>query len=280
MAHIDTAEKISRKISVGFLTFGIFGNLLIIVYFCNKNRKNISKTSLYHFLIIKLAIADLLFCLWSLLFHVNDLFPMFEISRRTFFYILFPLDHSSIWILLQISYSRYKSIVHPLHPRCSKRRFTLLTFSVAFLSLVSSLIRMHFELPFSADLKKIILITLCMVIPSIAMFFFYHRSSKKLRSENAADVMNVYVRMRNKNALNTLKLLLTIYFFSVFLSRILDLAFSYFEHSSVTFLSIFRIVSTYVIYPQNNILNIIVYATVMKDFRLFLKKILWLQSRK
>ena len=112
----------AKKISADFKSFGyipiallgFFGNIVIIV-----NKIRIERMSTYHFLIILLAIID--FCaitvgsIGSIAFKENTLihgkwFPLFKRGSTT----------TSYWMLVMLSYERYRSIVHPFKERFKK----------------------------------------------------------------------------------------------------------------------------------------------------------------
>ena len=84
--------------------------------------------SSYHFLIVNLAITDLLTCVCAPLIISHLLKPNWELGifgcKFLFDFSLFVCPMSSCWHLVLLSYARYRSIVQPLKPRISKKTFT------------------------------------------------------------------------------------------------------------------------------------------------------------
>ena len=88
---------------------GSFWNLLIIIYFVKINIKNLKKMSLYHFLIVNLAIVDLCISVGEPIFYhhlVNK--PLWEPgSSDTFRWLNFVetvCTIASCWLLVLISF--------------------------------------------------------------------------------------------------------------------------------------------------------------------------------
>ena len=109
-------------------------------------------------------------------------------------------------------------------------------------------------------------------IPIFLMIYFYWQVSKKMKKD---EILNTFrlselSHQRNRTALKTIRYLIALYAITVCLGRVLDLFFmnlaiSWWEKAQ-SVLSVF--------YISNNILNIVVYMVIIKDFRKFLSGLL------
>ena len=303
MATLSEIRSICIKISIVYLIFGIIGNLLIIAYFIGIQRREMVKMNPYHYLIIKLASVDLLVCLLYGFINISSIVDAdYIISPKTNIVfileaILLPLSTLSICVLTQISLLRYHSIVHPLREQWKKRKFSFVTIGVCFISLCFSATNAALYEGWISDWQssknslfslllvvyKIVLAFTDLVIPFIAMIFFYHKSSRKLNENSVVVNSNEerQIRKRNRTALKTLKFLLIIYVICVFIPRIFDLVlyllvlyanqFDLFNPVNLK-LQMVHNVLFYNISIQSFVLNFVVYVALMKDFRRFLKK--------
>ena len=62
---------VKRVIFPSYLGFGAIGNLLVIIFLLYTYKKKISKMNSYHFLIVNLAIVDLLVCIFVPVVYFN-----------------------------------------------------------------------------------------------------------------------------------------------------------------------------------------------------------------
>ena len=115
-------------------------NLLIIIYFVKINLKNLTRMSSYHFLIINLAAADL--CTYV---GISNIFPLMRklgafgcVFLTHFFEAVCPVV--SCWLFVLISFTRYRSIVHPLRTKINKKVHCLACFSIW---LIASLLNIY-----------------------------------------------------------------------------------------------------------------------------------------
>ena len=98
------------------IVFGILGNILVILSMLRQN-KNLLKNN-YYFLVLHLAICDLI----ALIFHffnvVDEFWPMITFAITV---ILDAFQLIGIAMMLIISLLRYRATVHPLKPAISRR---------------------------------------------------------------------------------------------------------------------------------------------------------------
>ena len=112
-----------------FLGIGSFWNLLVIIYFMKINSKNLRKMSSYHFLVINLAFVDLCVTVGGSLLFPFSMKPSWELGAFncalliTFF--TKNLTVVSCWLLVIISFARFRSIVYPLRARINKKKYGL-----------------------------------------------------------------------------------------------------------------------------------------------------------
>ena len=283
-------EAICRKVSIAFLGIGFFGNILIIIYFVKINKNKLMKMSAYHFLILQLATVDALICVFFPIFislterlTIDETFRKMYIGVKLIVYCLFV---TSAWILMFISFLRYRSIVHPLTPLWSKRKFFLGTIFVFLLPLaigIFEIIQKYITNEEGLVNLRYALTFKCVeyLIPSTLTGVFYFQSRRALKRQNVLDSTEnqQQIRRRNKTALKTLKYLMIVYFWTVVLTRSLEITSMVLslvlkgDPELFLTLSIAFTILFYVFSLQNNILNVVVYAIVMKDFRHFLKEI-------
>ena len=114
------------------LAIGSFWNVLIIIYFVKINAKNLTKMSSYHFLIVQLAVADLI-ASGGVSIVANNLYDW----RLGTFACSFLLDlflkvspSASCFILVFISYTRYRAIAHPFKSRINKKQCSLVCVAI------------------------------------------------------------------------------------------------------------------------------------------------------
>ena len=282
-------EAICRKISIAFLGIGFFGNMLIIIYFVKVNKNKLLKMSAYHFLIVQLAIVDAFICVvFPISISLTDHFTYGRLSTLHFcLKIVFSSSMVvSAWILMFISFLRYRSIAHPLTPLWSKRKFFLGTIFVFLLPLaigIFEIIQKYITNEEGLVNLRYALTFKCVeyLIPSTLIGVFYFQSRRALKRQNVLDSTEnqQQIRRRNKTALKTLKYLMIVYFWTVVLTRSLEITSMVLslvlkgDPELFLTLSIAFTILFYVFSVQNNILNVVVYAIVMKDFRHFLKEI-------
>ena len=282
--------------------FGGAGNLLIILYFLKTNIKSFKKMSSYHFLIINLAVADFLTCIGTSVF-----FPFLvkgDVQAKRFA-CHYGVDFSagvcpltSCWILVWLSYSRYRSIVEPFKPGFSKRKWACvctLTWVLSQLVFLYLLFKRRFieEHQFciidvndlNIFVQMLCLMAIDCVLPVSLMTYFYHQMKRKLFEEERKNTftLNDQSRRRNRIALRNIKNLNIVYAVFVIPGRFID-ALVYitlwldlndgflFNELFKHYLSLIYALSNTAVY-LNNACNIIVYIKLVSGFRRFLADI-------
>ena len=301
--------QISHKIvnfSLSNLYPVIFGigslwNFLIIIYFLKTNSKNLKKMSSYHFLIINLAIVDL--CISVGMSIASPIFVKPPWDLGTFECImLIPFIESvcpmlSCWLLVLISFARFRSIVYPLRERISKKKCGLCVFVVLlaisvsnlkfFMTIKSKQIGSISMCVFDSSYENFIVqISITYIVdsffPLAIMLFLYNEMYKRMnrRANGNSFALTDQSRQRNRRALRTIRGLIWLFILTVILgrvynllSRVLDFYKSNNKPPFLTMLDVFIWVSyslNVLIYFMNNILNIFIYAKMIPDFRRFL----------
>ena len=252
------AFQILNYIYIFVFSIGCIGNTLIITYFINVNRKKLKKMSAYHFLLILLAIVDLIVCITAIL---DKVVASLQIKMLDYQIIL---GWTAIYILVIISYLRYKAITSPLKRRWSKKCYFLLCLICFCCCTCLWIIYLRYD-------KKAHYINFLAfdIAPLTILCFFLFKMTNDLKKRTA--IANDQTRKRNKIALNTVKYLITIYFLTVVLVQIVEIImvdhFETFRKNAI--LNIFTAALSQ-FYLINNMINVFVYARFMKGFRHFL----------
>ena len=291
---------LSTKILPAIYCLGAIGNFLIIIYFVKINRKKLSKMSAYHFLIINLAIADFLTC-FGLIFVSYFLgVPEWKLGKFGcslmigFFSSACP--YVSCWILVLLSYTRYRSIVQPFKPRMTKAKCSIICLIIWILCIIGSLDNFlkrniimkngHRQCITEVSLAHRIIfssvrLTLDSGAPISILSYFYIRIKRTLAREDTSKNLaaNDSSRQRNQNALKTIFTLVVIYVICVCPGRALHLmkhillatldeksnAYSELKNA-YGWINVIKLTLIYL----NNVVNIFVYMKLIIGFRNFL----------
>lgn len=296
-------QQILGYITLVIFTIGCIGNMLIIIYFKKVDRKKLKSMSAYHFLITILAILDLNVCAMKvvdttlMIIYFNERINT-NISEKvqghlsSYYYRC--LTATSIYILVIISFLRYRRITNPFTPTWGKITYLMLCLlSWCFCSGIWWLLTIvQFSKPYIIDSIT------NGVVPFIVLCFFYYKMSKSLNTDsknnnnndnskskglsNCTKAANNQIRERNTIALRTVKYLIVIYFVTVVLVKIV--VYSTMSYPSIkTDSKNFLIYRSYIdfFYLINNVGNVFVYAKLIRGFRCFLNNVLcgWVKSK-
>ena len=274
---IEIIDKFLNHLSLSLQLVGVFGNLLIISYFLTNNKKNIRKMSTYHFLLLHLAIIDILVCLLETPYNLmNTSLISFNKVIQYLSWFTEPLHLQSMFGLFLVSFARYQSIVHPFNTKWRKRRYliiSVITLIISFLAYTPDLMSMvlKFEMPYytlGADTGITLLFFTILIV-------LYFKMRKVLRG-----AQECRSKERNKKALKTLKFLLGLFGVSMVLSKLLIycirriipeeylLNMSDSEFTAMLILEAFSIEMLYL----NNIGNFFIYLKMMPGIRYFLSR--------
>lgn len=303
-------SRIAIIIIAVFAVVGVFGNSMIISFFVKKHRKNIRKMSSYHFLIIVLAVIDLLMCFaLTYCYYFEWEFLLWKLDNWSceygLTYLKMGFPNLSYWLVVFISYERYRNIVHPFDGKTSRLKYTafiLLVFvSTAGLPfLIGTMVKQRIIVregvngeqcnnmnpiadttPLKFHGTWTVLAIIKFVIPISLMIHYYRKISSYMKSEekNSQNVGQVFerIRKRNKRALKVIRYLGLIFFFSAvparaflwFYLHIISYVPSVIEVYDLEVISVLGYAASWLV-TMNNILNFIVYAYIMKDYRKFL----------
>ena len=283
---------------IPLFVIGNIGNSLIIAYFVRSQKHGIRKMSGYHFLIIQLAIADLVISFFVPVFSFADekqifgdsVASVFVCKAYPFYAMGFP--NVSCWLLVLLSYERFRTILYPFKVKLTKMKLQVIcTLIWIFFTLVSIARSLKNQVhsgdcsaPMDIELLAHLTFTVTMdtFIPVTLMTIFYRRMSKKLKFEedplrevNVRDNAN---QRRKKQALKTILYLTIIYVCFVVPGRMLAmfLSFTYAFNPSLivgpsTPKFIKHVWNTFLIFwvYVNNFANIFIYAALIKGFRSF-----------
>ena len=149
---------------------------------------------------------------------------------------------ASCWLLVLLSYTRYRDITTPFARRIRKRKYMLLCGLIWFLSLLSGIFLYHFirliKLPNGAFIcgmvfqgeeelyGRLLYIVIDSIIPISLMVYYYYRIRRaiKLNAPSFNDLpLSQASRQRNKTALRTLRNLIAVYMITICPGRLYNL---------------------------------------------------------
>lgn len=184
---------------IPILTVGLLGNIAIIVYFLKIYRcRRIGKISNYHLLIVLLAMIDIVVVLLN---TVDTSILKIKMAGGDASKILFGVlivsqigsNTTSCWMLVMLSYERFRSIVNPFKTAL-KKRYLLIGFISIWVSciMVSAPVYMvlfftgksHYSDGIQSDesiLFSITLLVLDCILPLTILAFFNYRISRYLK---------------------------------------------------------------------------------------------------
>lgn len=291
---------------------GVPANLLIIYYFSLYKKKRLLKSiSVYDLLILQIAVTDLLTCLTraasiiiisavdSTSSHVSDF------ACRYLWSVPFAASDVSVCVLLVLSVDRYLRIARPF-----RKRFSKATIHIAFMItwLLSGLLCIYFYYWRAIDRREtglclgqgnppisILAATIAVnfigmfLIPVIGIISLFQRSSRILKHQSqfvdkAANSSSIRQQQQqisqtpnhNRIAMSTLRCLTIAMFITVALPKISlsFLHFSFLFGLDDETLAIFEACVTSIVFINSGI-NIFPYLYYIKDFRAFVRDLLW-----
>ena len=291
----ELGEMIGSGVFLTIAPIGIAGNLLIIIYFLKVNFGKWRKMSLYNFLIIQLAIVDMVTSvLNSYIIHefyegtwrLGELGCTFGIG-----FMIGTLPYLSCWVLVLISYERYRSITQPFAISGTKCKYSificviLVLCSLPFVPfmLKSRLVKDGDMVECEDGMRKFsgiefllyafALRTLDCFLPAVLLCFFYRRIRNWMLNESNDFPLTEESKRRNSMALNVLRNLIIVYIASVFPGRLvvtgLHIEDNFLNGELKYYFKLFHQLFS-LISILNNLVNVFVYAFMMKDFRRFL----------
>lgn len=269
-----------------FLIFGVFGNVLVILHFAfiKKCKKN------FQLLIVILAFADFFATLSHLLgewltFLLEDV--DIELPHKKWHsyptQIAFSTLTASSYILVQLSYERYRAVAHPFNRSFTKMKIILTSFAIFIVCILCSI-------PFMISGHKIIdTVTKSFVyigvinfggrflLPMILMTLFYFLTKRCLR-RSANAIQNGVIKKRNDRVLRTIMWLILAFAFSMGIYESLF----FLQNADSLIRKQFKVDKWENMYASNlilatrylnNAINVVVYAGLMPDFRKFCLKL-------
>ena len=133
---VDIEKYVRAYIFPVVFGIGSLWNSLIIIYFVKIDFKNLKKMSSYHFLIINLAIVDLCTRVGVTVKYLFLQNPTWQDFVYFFLenFVNWVLPMVSCWLLVIISFARFRSIVYPLRAKFSKKKHDFACFSIWLLA--------------------------------------------------------------------------------------------------------------------------------------------------
>eukprot|EP00111_Clytia_hemisphaerica_P021432 TCONS_00063075-protein len=301
---LEIRNSIWNYIQTPMLSFGVLGNLIIIIYFLNLNWNKIKKMSSYHFLLINLALSDTLACGGTAFLLHYFMKPAWELGRFGCIFVMNVFINicpmASCLLLIATSYARYRRIVTPFKRRLNKKQYSIVCL---FIWILSSLTYLHYFMN-----RKVVEIDgnlQCryfgeefanqsygfvwdIFIAVTVMVYFYIKIKQRL---DHADISSQFAsndasRQRNRLVLRTLKALIVVYVIFAYPGRIFALignALFYYgskenppnQDLMNAGISLVHIIAMF-LYFSNNIVNVFVYFKLMPEFRSFVLTIMTL----
>ena len=221
-------DFIWNYIETPMLSFGVLGNLLIIVYFLKLNWKNLKIMSSYHFLLINLALSDALACGGTafLLHHIMK--PTWELGKfgckyvMNIFINICPM--ASCLLLITTSYARYRRIVTPFKRKLNKMQYSVICLIIWVLSSITYLhyfinrevVEVNGNLQcmyFGPEFANQLFVFVWDILIAVAiMVYFYIKIKKRLDREENSNHFSLKdaSKQRNRIVLRTLKALIVV----------------------------------------------------------------------
>ena len=268
--------KIVRRFLICWYSFGLIGNFLIMTYFLSKNRGRFTTMTNYHFLIIVMAAFDSLVCVTHVVLNSINLnnANLTNLESLVDIYVASTAALVSIWILVLLSFTRCQRIVSPFTHQWRKN----VCFKIILIIwCLSSLY--HFLLTKIPNEKYFFLYynscTLILegIIPQILMFYFYWKTCKHIKKDTTS---NNTSKAKRKNATKTLRGLVILNLIAVLILKTILYIMSIVRRietlntDSKTIINNFFIIVNFAFYYSTNILNVVIYAKMMPDFRRFM----------
>lgn len=273
-------DKVIRQFAVILFTFGFMGNCLIMAYFLSINRGKYKTMTNYHFLLITLALLDGLVCFSQIILGCvtwsDEEYTNLEIQMDVYTTSTFALV--SIWVLALISFTRCQRLTLPFAKQMSKKHCFKVVLIMCCVSSVYHLALTNIpESKYQYLYMNSCMLTAEAIIPQILMFFFYYKTSQHMAKNTT---QNQKSRKNRKNALKTLKGLVLLNFFTVFILKTILYVIAIVRRmesikngDKIIINQVFR-TSNILLYYSTNILNVIVYISMMPQFGRFLLGIL------
>ena len=291
------SDILAKNIFWVIVPIGAFGNLLIIAYFLKINFANkLSKMSLYHFLIIQLAIVDLItsvatsVAIWGF-YDITWRMGSFACTIGIPF-MMGVLPYVSCWILVLISYERCRSITQPFAIKGTKCKYSIaillfvvfcsLSF-VPFIKKTKVIVNANNHLRCEDGMRNFeardyilyafFLRTLDCFLPASLMYCLYHRIRVWMNNDVNHLPLTEESKKRNSLALKTLRNLIIVYIAFVFPGRLVVTALhiedNFRANERSHYFSLIHELSS-LVSLLNNVVNVFVYAVMIKDFRKFI----------
>jgi len=295
---IKPGDYVNIISSCVLFTFGVFGNAFIIVYFTSRT-KHLRSMSCYHLFIIQLALTDISVCIFLPAVKIYDSFNgdfwnIAEVACLWFSHIPYHVATAvSAWLLVALSFDRYRRIVHPFKWQLNKKMvflFVTLLWGVSYFAALPFTLNLLYDQDRKiCEETRIYILSeiyhLCIqsiaiecLLPILSMSVLYFKTSRKLLSQSVdaqqLSCENYEHLKQRKKAVKTIKWLIVLFTLTVLPGRIIHVVRSilrFEETINQEYVSpVLQLMDkcTYV----NNMINLFVYCKINKDFRQYLRK--------
>ena len=297
MTFLSNIDLVSKRTLPVFSVFGAIGNILIMIYFVRLNYGKLKDMSSYHFLIVELALVDFVVSIGTPFYIYNFYGEKWVLGGFActvgypFMMSICPLI--SCWLLVFLSYDRYRSITQPFKVKINKRQYylaSLVLFMVAFLPYIPFIQKtfvykdesnlhqcfdgMHAFKGVNYVFYSFLFCSTDCFMPAALLYFFYRKILVVLQNERPTP-SNMELAKRNHVALRTLRNLIIVFVLTVFPGRLVLTGFHIYENFKTVDVSAIHVYHELfsLLSLANNIVNIFVYAVMINDFRVYLWKI-------
>ncbi|XP_066933598.1 melatonin receptor type 1B-B-like [Clytia hemisphaerica] len=283
-----------NRLLLPLFLIGILGNCIIIIYFIRINKNKLRQMSVYHFLVISLAIVDLLICLTTPVMRYYDTQPQWHLDEFACKFIrplsYYVLPYISCWIIVVLSYERYQTIVNPFGKRTSKRAclLTMCFLSIVFLGMFTDFFvgnklenRKCYAVPDSYGRTGNVVFTILerlfdCFLPTCIMTVCYQRIMCSFKRQDRRASCKTSLK-RKQTALRTLKYLIIVYVVFVFPGRIFGTVVYLFSLYNEAWFQEYLGTLTPIYFTLlfmcsfNNMVNVFVFIWLVPEFRKFVK---------
>jgi len=202
---ITTGDYVNIVLSRALFTIGVIGNLLVIVYFSSR-AKHLNKMSCYHLFIVQLALTDISVCIFIPLIKIyeslyGEFWNMSEVTCLLLSAIPYHVATAvSGWLLVALSFDRYRRIVHPFKWQLNKKMvflFITLLWGVSYFATLPFTLTLQYDtnskmcqnagnnLPSDIYHLCVQSITIECMLPIFSMSILYRKTSRTLLSQSA-----------------------------------------------------------------------------------------------
>ena len=296
------------------LILGCLGNTLIIIFFTRTRSGNIMRRHPYTLFFVHLACADLFACIMTPTYYLPQdishgrwFFGRF-LCEYTIFVPTGVAMYASCWILFGVIYERYRSLVHPFRAKIRRKHIHVFCLGAWILSFVFHLpyfmatsldkdpetgVFVCVSSPsklFTTNSSIVFYYTLRLVfqsfLPVLLMVYYYFQIHKAMNcSQRRRATLGVKtdissrLRIQKHSIMRAIRVALIIFSFTIIMNNLGQLTRavmkSYYQSTWESSFLLRSVVDFFIRFLAiNNIVNCIIYAGSMSNFRKFVIDVL------